>query len=167
MTDLLAQYREMHGQGHFKGLSLRPHLNAITRLILNHRSESVLDYGCGKAELYTALALSQKWGVSITLYDPAVPEFSRRPIGTFDGVICTDVLEHLPESEADTTLDDILAFAQQWAFFSICIRAARKNLPDGRNVHLTVRPQEWWGVRVAEAKLRRGRSLEVQVSYTN
>ena len=39
----------------------------------------------------------------IHLYDPGVEEYSIYPKNKHDGVICTDVLEHIPE-------DDILRF---------------------------------------------------------
>ena len=160
-------YREMHRNPEmFKGLSLRPHLNAITRLILNNKSKSVLDYGCGKAELYTALALRQRWGIPIALYDPAVPAFDKKPTGMFDGVICTDVLEHVPEGEVGMTIDDILGYANQWVYLAVCVRPSRKTFPDGRNVHLTVRPDDWWTAKIAEAQLRLGRALTVEVKYT-
>ena len=109
---LLDQYKQMHRDGAFKGLSLRPHLNDITRLVMKHNPRSILDYGCGKAELYTALNLRERWQAMVYLYDPAVPEFATKPKGLFDGVICTDVLEHIPEEEVRAILDDVLLHAR-------------------------------------------------------
>jgi hypothetical protein len=43
-------------------------------------------------------SMKEYWGVeSIRCYDPGYPPFSTLPEGRFDGVICTDVLEHCPE----------------------------------------------------------------------
>lgn len=44
--------------------------------------------------------LKDIWRVdSITLYDPGYEPYSTLPVGDFDGVICTDVLEHCPEED--------------------------------------------------------------------
>ena len=85
-----------------------------------------------------------KRGILPTLYDPAVDEFSAKPRGKFDGVICTDVAEHVPEDEVDVFLSDVFSHARKFVFITICTRPAKKLLPDGRNCHLTVKPATWW-----------------------
>ena len=95
----------------------------------------------------------EAWGIMPALYDPAVPEFAEMPTDPCDGVICTDVLEHVPENELDAVIGDLVRLAQLWCFVSVCCRAARpnKNLPDGRNAHVTIRPQAWWADKLMKA----------------
>lgn len=140
--DLIDQYRAMHEAGHFAGHSLKQHIPEIAALVEKHEAKTLLDYGCGKGYQY-AEGVHDAWGgVMPTLYDPAVPWLAERPEGRFDGVICTDVLEHLDNPES--VIRDIFSFAGKFAFFSVCTRPARKKLPDGRNCHLTVKPEDWW-----------------------
>ena len=64
-----------------------------------------------------------------TLYDPAVQGIDVKPEGQFDGVMCTDVLEHIPEDELDTVIADLAGYAKQWAFIAVCCRPAKKTFP--------------------------------------
>jgi hypothetical protein len=72
------------------------------------------------------------------------------PNGKFDGVICTDVLEHIPEPEIDWNLWRLFAYANKFLLLTVCCRAAKKTLPSGENCHITVQPMEWWLAKVQE-----------------
>lgn len=152
-------YRAMHERGMFPGHSLKAHVETIRGLIVETGSTSLLDYGCGKGFQYNGLRLHEPWGVMPSLYDPGVPGIDIKPTGKFDGVICTDVMEHIEESDIDSVLDEIFGYAEKFVFLSICTRPAKKLLPDGRNCHLTVKPEDWW-----DAKLK-GRRPRYQVAY--
>jgi hypothetical protein len=137
-------YIKQHQQAHnnpreFRGRSLALHVDSINSLLLEHSCHTILDYGCGKAQCWPAA-----WQGRITGYDPAYGPYSARPTGQYDMVICTDVMEHVPESAVAAVIQDIFAFRVRWAYFSICVRASNKTLPDGTNKHVTVQPPEWW-----------------------
>lgn len=160
--DYVNAYREMHeaNKDHFAGMSIMPHVAAIKALIDKHGSHTLLDYGCGKGQQYGAKATVQEdFGIMPTLYDPGVREFSRRPHTRFDGVICTDVMEHIDVPDVKAILKDVFRFSRQWVFFSICTREAKKTLPDGRNVHLTIKPSYWWEAKIEKAA--KGRPFQV------
>ncbi len=152
MGSLVGQYRTMHEAGHFPGHSIKRHIEAITVLVRKTGANSLLDYGCGKGQQYIGGALAREWGCRPYLYDPAVIQLSKKPEGRFDGVICTDVLEHIPEEAVPDILREIFAYARKFVFLSICTRAAKKTLPDGRNCHLTIKPEEWWLSLIAGLK---------------
>ena len=83
------------------------------------------------------------------LYDVGVQEFSIKPKGTFGGVICTDVMEHIEIYDVDEILKDVIGYATKFVFFHIACRPSkRKRLPDGRDVHVTIQPYEWWDVQI-------------------
>ena len=119
---------------------------------------SLLDYGCGKGRQFNteSKVLHGKLGVYIdswqeglgvgvlTGYDPACGEWAKRPEGSFDGVYCCSVLEHLYEHDAPFVLRDIFQYAQKFVFIAVGTTPAQKNLPDGRNAHITVQPISWW-----------------------
>ena len=147
--NLIEQYRSLHNDGKFKGLSILKHVYEISDLVRETNSLTLLDYGCGRGNQYTDADCHKYWGgILPTLYDPAVPGHSQRPVGRFDGVICTDVAEHIPEEEIEDFLKDVFNYAGKFVFITICTREARKTLPDGRNAHLTVRPREWWKSKI-------------------
>jgi len=152
MHDLISQYEQMHQAGHFGGRALADVGEIIGLLIRDTASHTILDYGSGKGEAYTVYGLQRDWGVEVTCYDPAVPGFKTRPKQKFDGVICNDVMEHIPEDHVPMILRDVLGFAGKFAFFQICTRKAKKNLPDGRNCHLTIKNSQWWIEQIDQAR---------------
>lgn len=143
------QYSQMHAEGHFKGYSLLPHVEDIAAIVKRYNAKTLLDYGCGKGLQYTEAKAHEAWGgIMPTLYDPHVEKFSVKPVGNFDLVICTDVLEHVPEEEIEGVLKAIGLMRAANTFLVICTRPAKKNLPDGRNCHLTVKNKEWWMLKI-------------------
>ena len=153
--DLLEQYRILHRSKKFLGLSLLPYASVIAEMVEKTGAETLLDYGCGAGFQYTKYRIHDAWGgIMPHLYDPAVPEFEAKPDGKFDGVISSDVLEHIEERNVAAFLDELFSYAKRFVFVTVCCRPAKKFLPDGRNCHLTVRPPEWWeNMIIARASL--------------
>ena len=100
---------------------------------------SVLDYGAGKGTLAQAIPV-----VPIVNYDPFIPEWSHRPEGKFDLVVCTDVMEHVEPAYTLSVLDDIRQFSANLCFFQIALKVAKKTLPDGRNAHINLQTAGTW-----------------------
>lgn len=168
MSDVIAQYREMHkNPRRFRGKIRAGNAKRIKALCKKHDAETVLDYGCGKGLQYTADQIHLDWGVDITMYDPGVPTMDGRPIVTFDGVICLDVLEHVEPHKLGDTLDDIIAYAREFALLWISTVRSRKRLPDGRNCHLIVQPAEAWIEDVWRAIHRANRPLMATTQKVN
>lgn len=112
---LAALYNKMNNQGEtarnpppekvYPGDSLPVHALPIKVVIDTAGTRALLDYGAGKGLQYqwqnltlsdgrTVPGLKLFWGVdSIACCDPAYPSFIAFPIGRFDGVISTDVLQ--------------------------------------------------------------------------
>lgn len=152
-------YGEIYGRMHsnpkvFPGYSIKDHVTAIAALVEEIQPERMLDYGCGKGYQYLELRVHERWGGLLPhCYDPGVKQLRKKPEGRFQGVICTDVLEHIEESDIASVLSDIFERVDDgpaFVYFCIACRPAkRKRLPDGRDVHVTVRPPEWWAERLA------------------
>jgi hypothetical protein len=165
-ASLLKQYQQLHAEGDpargiapekfYPGNSLPAHAPAIKRLVQSTQSTSILDYGCGKGLQYQwtdlklkdgtiAPTLKSYWGVDdIRCYDPAVPKFMALPTQKYDGVISTDVLEHVPTDDVDWILQEIFGFANKFVFLNIACHKAKARLPDGRNAHTNAHPPSWW-----------------------
>jgi hypothetical protein len=164
---LLEQYQLMHTQGDarlgiapenmFPGQSLPPQAPHIRRLIVASQPRNLLDYGCGKGQQYWPFRIQDPegggeypdiksyWGISdVRCYDPGYPPHSELPSGKFDGVICTDVLEHCPEEDVPWIIAELFDFANKFVYANVACFTARKRLPSGGNAHCTVKSPRWW-----------------------
>ena len=161
-VDLLTEYKELHKDPkYFNGICLITHLNTVTHIMLKEGAKSLLDYGCGKAllyddEKYKNMKLNKKgqtlpkplqklWQLDYhALYDPAYPKHSKLPKGKYDAVICTDVIEHIDEKDADWILEEIFSYSRKFVLLTIACYKALKTFKDGRNVHVNVKTPEYW-----------------------
>jgi hypothetical protein len=166
-------YRELHRTGLpdagivanqlFDGQSLRGHVDGIRKLVASTGARSILDFGSGKARHYreSRIWLSRDrvipglhayWGVDeIACYDPGVEEYALYPDHSRDGVICTDVLEHIPEDDVGWVLGELFGLADRFVYANIAGYPATKLLPNGWNAHVTVKPRSWWREKIRRA----------------
>ena len=160
--DLIKIYEHLHKNGTnlensentFDGKSLFFYFELIKQLIEKTKSKSLIDFGCGKAKYYfnnlnikenEYKNICEYWGIKdYYLYDPGVEEFSNYPPEPKDGVICVDVVEHIPPEDVFKFIEDIFKLAKKFIFIVIACYPAVKTLPDGRNAHLSLlNPSEW------------------------
>jgi hypothetical protein len=171
--ELLAHYSDMHhvtgerfqnvsAAATYPGDSMPRHAGEIKVMIDAHKARTVLDYGSGKGCQYQQVQVKLSdgrtfpnipafWGVdSVTCYDPAYEPFRQLPQILFDGVICTDVLEHCPEEDLSWIVEELFGFARRFVYVNVACYPAMKRLPSGENAHCTVRPTAWWDTMVRE-----------------
>ena len=147
LTDLISDdYRDLNRRLHEQdgvqfGQRGNRHYHEVVTLARDNQCETILDYGSGKGRLAKKAAIHN---VSVTNYDPAVPEFSELP-KPHDLVVCTDVLEHIEPEKIESVIAHLGEVTNRVAFFVIALRMDRsKNLPDGSNPHRLVRDANWW-----------------------
>jgi hypothetical protein len=140
----------------FDGKSLPRQAHRIRKLIGSTGARTILDYGSGKGDQYLPAkvmengasrwnSIQEYWGVeSIRCYDPGHAPFSALPQARFDGVICTDVLEHCPQDDLPWIVGELFAFARLFVFANVACYPAVKTPPNGENAHCTIRPVEFW-----------------------
>jgi len=134
-------YKQLHSQNSHYGDTGSRYVKRIVSHIEQYKSDSVLDFGCGKGKLAVELS---KLGLRIDEYDPAIEGKEKIPQKHYDMIITTDVLEHLYEDEIQIICSDFLSLSPLTMFHVICTRLADNLLPDGSNAHKTVKPIEWW-----------------------
>jgi len=164
--ELIPAYKRLHAHNPtwFRGYSTKKWVEWITEKIEETNTTSLLDYGCGKGFQYFQYRYHELYwgGILPYLYDPAVSGLDKKPTGTFDGTICIDVLEHIPETDLDETVEEILNYAKKWCFFAIGIGRSRKKLPNGRNVHVTRWKEDKWLAFLGEKK----RAFPIYVGFS-
>jgi len=113
----------------------------VSDVINTFKATDVLDYGAGKGRLSQNLTVDHD--IKITMYDPAIPQFSEIP-EPHELVVCIDVLEHIEPEYLDAVLDDLQRLTKRIGIFTIHTGPAIKVLSDGRNAHLTQESPDWW-----------------------
>jgi hypothetical protein len=161
-----ATYRDLNSQLHqvnpAYGVGGERHAPTVLKLAEAMKTKNILDYGCGKGRLATAIP----W--AIAEYDPAIPGKTELPKPA-DLVVCTDVLEHIEPDKLVFVLDDLRRCVRLVGYFTIDTRPSQKTLADGRNTHLILRNETWWRkqlgkfFQVGMMRMQHGRELHVVV----
>ena len=168
--DTLEIYKKLHLNGTeldsaentFDGKSLKFFFQSIKQVIDLTKSKSVIDFGCGKAKYYfeeisinknSYSNITNYWNINdVCLYDPGVINFSKYPTRKTDGVICIDVVEHIPEGDAISFIEELFKLANKFVFIVIACYPAKKTLPDGRNVHLCLKSANDWKMIIKDIR---------------
>ena len=138
---IIEQYKILH-ENNLYGISSIYLQVPISKMIRELKPKRVLDYGCGQSSLVNVLE-KEFPNIEFEKYDPAIEEYETEPEGKYGLVICTDVLEHIPEEYLSTFLFKISNLSQN-VIFNISTKTAIWHLPDGSNCHKTVKEKEWW-----------------------
>jgi len=151
---------ELHTRMQKYGTSAYKNLDKIIPpFIQKYSIKEILDYGCGKGTLRAAL-VQMRAPIKVVNYDPCMPEFSVRPEGTFQSVLCNDVLEHVEPEFLDNVLQDILNYGKDYYYLSIGLTESKKKLANGQQNHLIVENSEWWKMRLVNNGFRILETLE-------
>ena len=129
----------------------------IKDLVVRYRATTILDYGCGKGLQYKEplpyggsvgheLPLEQ-WQtfdeyleVKVYCYDPCVAGFEQLPPeGTkFDGVICTQVLNSIPDADMSWVRERLESYATKFCFIGVNFQReakSKKSMYDPAHFH--------------------------------
>lgn len=143
----------------FSGNGCLKHWRDIVALAGLVGAKTGLDYGCGKGNQYVKMieldghpptTLEAAFGFTVDKFDPAVEQFQGTDLtAQRDLVWCTDVMEHIPEEDIDFVASELNRLARKALFVTVATYPAKKQLPNGENAHVTVKPVEWWEERFA------------------
>jgi 2-polyprenyl-3-methyl-5-hydroxy-6-metoxy-1,4-benzoquinol methylase len=143
-------YREEQARLHENddyGVASTGYADFVSSFINQMGITEMLDYGAGKGRLAKSLKVNHD--VEVRHYDPAIPEWSKKP-DSAQLVCCLDVLEHIEPEFLDDVLDDLQRVVEFYGIFSIHTHPAKKTLSDGRNAHLTQAPSAWWMPKIQQ-----------------
>lgn len=136
--------------------AMRDHFDGISAWAEEHKMSQLIDFGAGKGTLDLALRAKGYAVHMLDLAENCLDQEVREALDeklTFeqaclwddkerhaDGVICIDVLEHIPMSHVPTVVDHIHATATH----GYCNAALFSHIVGGKDLHLTLRPPNWW-----------------------
>jgi hypothetical protein len=166
--NLIDEYRRLAADGgNFHGLSILNHSRIIGKLAYRTGAQTFLDYGCGRGDAWRPpYSMHEKIGIAMpTLYDPSFPTHDKKPSGMFGGVLCSDVLEHVPEDDVTPMIEELFGYARCFVWGSVCCRPAKKKFDDGTNMHVTIKPIEWWREKFGNAAAIRNARDPLQVTW--
>lgn len=111
---------------------------------------SLLDYGAGGGNLGRGLRNSN-FSTRLFEYDPCVEGKDSDPPNCVV-VCCFDVLEHVEESKLDNVLKHINSKVNDDGAFVgfVATGLAYATLEDGRNAHITCKPNSWWVEKLSQ-----------------
>ncbi len=125
----------------------RPLPMELRDLAAKSEAKTVLEYvlgaeddGCRTAEG----TVSHDVQLAITRYDPAAPSLSERPSERFDGVVCTQGLDFLPDEDVSWVVDELFGYARRFVYATVSDRALTRELPDGTRLKSRPRDRLWW-----------------------
>ena len=149
--DIAKHYSTKHAtdKAFSRGTALLKHIPEIAQLARENHCESILDFGCGKALFWNSPLWKPIFNQSIkklTLHDPYIAKYSKNPLDgpRHDMVVCTDVMEHVPEEDTDEFLKTLFKCARRLVFMNISTVPARKTFKDGTNLHINLKTEKEW-----------------------
>jgi hypothetical protein len=150
----------------FSGQFTWKNRHRIKDVIDRFNVKSILDYGCGGGKQYrnvddTGQNLEQYWGIKTTKYDPGVPIYAKEPTGSFDLVLCIQVLGSIPKNDLSWVVDRLYNFANKAVFVSERLGRPRKKIYESieGDMPYDMSKKEWMDVLTVSAPHASGKTM--------
>lgn len=177
-----ALYQDIWSQDPSYGTAYKDVLDTVAHRIRPHMARvlpewpvhlfRIVDFGAGDGRFLDQLQSGVGFGVDV--YQPVDTRhiWFKQPLWeplyqTFDYVISTDTLEHLPTDMVPVTLRNIAASAPH-GFLRISTKQDIYGTERGLHLHETVQPPEWWldqlrqaGIQPSSWRIYPGSALEI------
>lgn len=83
-------------------------------------------------------------GPSVTRYDLADSSSGKWPTESFDGVVCRDALNYLPDEDVPWVVEKLFELARRFVYVLIENTPGEKSLEDGSSLQSRPRDLSWW-----------------------
>jgi len=122
----------------------------FTNIILEQvKPTSILDVGCGHNEFVKDMRNIRREikSIGVDFACPGADIMANAEDLPFkdkewDLLTSFDMLEHVPEDEVDLVIEEFRRVSDRF-FYNISLKRERKRV-NGKNLHPTVKPSEWW-----------------------
>lgn len=141
LNEYINEYKILHKIKPNYGKSSEKIYNIVLSFITKNNIKTVIDYGCGKSRLLEII--NNEVNIDYYKYDPAIEKYNQKPSKKYDLLICTDVLQHIPEEFLESSLEEIFKYA---SIFFIKIKCSSHStlLPNGTPANCTIHKKNWW-----------------------
>lgn len=128
------------------------YVDQLKTITQQHHCVSMLDYGCGKGLQYPTGKnnFAKLIGIeSYALHDPAYEQYAELSNGTWDLVICLDVLPFIPDSDIDTVIELMLGRCNK-----ICVVGLQEiTHTKSKKPFVCVHDHAWWQAKLLHEKI--------------
>lgn len=127
------------------------YIDQLQKIVQQHQCKTMLDYGCGKGLQYTGKNnFADLVGISqYTLHDPAYNQHAILPNGTWDLVICLDVLPFIPEPDIDSVVELMLSCCNK-----ICVIGLQEiTHTKSKKPLVCVKDHDWWKSKLSNERI--------------
>ena len=138
---------DAHGQRPVRPFAPAMNGEGLGKLIQKTKSTTILEYGFADdvaEQEVLAESVAEGSDLCVTHYDPADPSSYPRPTGEFDGVVCPEALNYIPDEDVPWVIEDLFKWASQFVHVVIENSPRKKMLADGTCLHSRPRSQAWW-----------------------
>ena len=132
-------------------------INIVDNLINNYQFKTVLDAGCGSADVvryllskgYDAQGIELSHNVLKTHASDLLKKkkvlqgsLSKLPHGdnTFDVIFSSEVLEHIPKENISKVIEEFYRVSKRYVFLTISLRPSS----NFNKYHITLQDRDWW-----------------------
>jgi hypothetical protein len=127
------------------------YIDLLHSIVQKYACKTMLDYGCGKGLQYADKNnFADLIGIKqYTLHDPAYNQYAVLPDGTWDIVICLDVLPFVPESDIDSVIELMLSRCNK-----ICVIGLQEiTKTKSKKPFVCVHDHTWWQEKLSHDQL--------------
>jgi len=114
---------------------------ALRDLAAQANAKTILEYGFGLTRNGLDLEDAE---IAVTRLDRAVPSNAAHPAMGFDGVVCVEGLDFVPDEDVPWVVDEMFRFADRFVYAAVRDCALTKTLADGGRLESRPRAQSWW-----------------------
>lgn len=128
------------------------YVDQLRAIVQQHDCKTMLDYGCGKGLQYTDKNnFANLIGIEhYALHDPAYSQYAELPAGSWDLVVCLDVLPFVPESDIDAVVDLMLSRCDK-----TCVIALQEiTHVKSKKPLVCVKDHAWWQEKLVHDKIQ-------------
>ena len=111
----------------------------IEKLSAATQSRTLLDYSFGLGP-----SLTHSPGPLVSRYNPAFTAPTPASCKAADGVVCTDILDFLPDEDVPWMLEELFRHALRFVSVSVSAVPYERHLPNGVCLQGRARPLPWW-----------------------
>ncbi len=140
-----------------EGLGSSEEIPGLQDLVTAVEARTILAYGLSQGRDghgASGVRICHPTGQTVARYALAFSPVTEQPSGRFDGVVCTEVLEYLPDEDVPWVIDELFRHAGRFVYATVTIYSRTQVLADGTSLQNRPCNQSWWVAHFEAASAR-------------